>query len=72
MPTSRKKTRPNHMTPEERNECVHLYVNERWTLDRLAERYDRERFTISQLMRRRGARRKDQRVNSAQEMNRVS
>jgi len=45
------------MTPAERDECVRLYRLEGVTLDRLAEIFDRERTTISRLIRRRNANR---------------
>lgn len=44
------------MTEAERDECVALYLAGT-TLDRLAEIFDRERHTISRLVRRRGVQR---------------
>jgi hypothetical protein len=46
------------MTPAERDEAVRMY-RDGATLDRLAEVFDRERTTVSRLMKRRGARRID-------------
>jgi hypothetical protein len=56
MSSPRKLTRPNHMTPVERDECICLYMAGA-TLDSLQDRYDRERSTISRLIRRRKAKR---------------
>lgn len=54
MGSPRKSQRPNHMTPDERDEAVALYVAGT-TQDRLCEIFDRERTTVSRLMKRRGA-----------------
>jgi hypothetical protein len=54
--TPRKTTRPNHMTPAERDECMRLYLAGT-TLDCLAEIFDRERCTIGRLVARRGVKR---------------
>ena len=57
MSHKRKSKRPNHMTPDERDECIQLY-RDGSTRNYLAALYDRDLRTVERLITRRGAQRR--------------